>query len=59
MAYVLNCDIEVNEFDLQSCYIQFWTISLGKDMNHLVSQLWIKYLRFYFSTMMALALNNL
>ena len=31
VAYVLDCDIIVSEFELQSCYyIHFWTNTFGK-----------------------------
>ena len=37
MAKMLDCGLEVCEFKFQSHYsIQFWTNTLGKDMNHLL-----------------------
>ena len=43
MANVLGHDIVVSEFELQSCYyVKFRSYTLGKDMNHLIPQLWIK-----------------
>ena len=34
MAKVLDCEIVVSEFELQSVYyVHFWTNSFGKDMN--------------------------
>ena len=38
MTKVLDCGLEVNEFKLQLCYyIHFWTNTLGKGMNPLIS----------------------
>ena len=35
VANVLNCDLAVSEFELQSlCYAHFRTNTLGKDMNY-------------------------
>ena len=32
-----NYEIEVNEFELQSCYyVHFWTNTLGKGMSSLI-----------------------
>ena len=39
-AKVLDYNIAVREFDLQSCYyFNFWTNTLGKDMNPFIPQL--------------------
>ena len=38
MVNILECDIFVSEFKLESSYdINFWTINFRKDMNHLIS----------------------
>ena len=43
MANVLNCDILVSEFKLQSHYlIYFWTNTLGEKYKLPSSQLWVK-----------------
>ena len=37
VAKVLDCDLEVGKFKLQSrCYVYFWTNTLGKGMNLLI-----------------------
>ena len=37
VANVLDCDIKVNEFELQShYYVPFWTNTPGKGMNLLI-----------------------
>ena len=42
-ANVLDCNIVVREFDLQShYYVYFRTNTLGKDMNPLIPQLWFE-----------------
>ena len=44
MAKVLDCDLEVSEFEFQSCYYgHFQTNTLGKGMNLLIPQLRVKY----------------
>ena len=51
MANVLDCDLFVNEFKLQlRYYVHFRTNTLGKCMNLFISQLWVKWYRFYSST---------
>ena len=37
VANILNCNIVVSKFKLQSCYyVYFWTNALGKGMNPLI-----------------------
>ena len=53
VANVLDYDIAVNEFELQLLYeIPFRTNTLGKDMNLLISYLWVKKYHNSFSTRM-------
>ena len=60
MVKVLVCGIVVSEFELQSrYYIHFRTNNLGKGMNSLSSQLWVKLHDYCSSRRMTLALNNL
>ena len=55
----MDCGIVVSKFVLQSCYyVHFRINTLGKDMNPLSSQLWVKEYH-YCSRRIALALNNL
>ena len=43
VANILDCDITVNEFELQSCYcIHFWTNTYGKYMNPFSLHLLVK-----------------
>ena len=43
VANVLDCNIVINEFELQSCYyIDFRTNTLGKDINSLKGCIWLK-----------------
>ena len=43
MAKVLDCDLKVSDFELQSCYyIHFQTNNLMKGMNIRILQLWVK-----------------
>ena len=43
MAKVLNCDLEVNEFELQSrYYVHFWTNTKRKGMKTAISKLCVK-----------------
>ena len=38
VAHILDCDIVMSEFELQSRYfVHFWTNTLGKRMNLLIS----------------------
>ena len=38
MFNMLDCNLKVSEFKLQSCdYIHFWTYTLRKGMNYLIS----------------------
>ena len=43
MIDVFDCDIVVSEFELQSCYhVHFRTNTLGRVMNPLIPQMWVK-----------------
>ena len=44
MAQMLDCEIRVNEVELQSCYyVHFWTNALEKGMNPFIPiQLWVE-----------------
>ena len=57
VANMLNCD--VSKFKLQSRnYIHFQTNTIGKDINSLIPQLWLKIYHYCSSTKMDLALHN-
>ena len=59
MVKARDCGIVVREFVLQSrYYVHFRANTLGKGMNPLPSQLWVKEYHYCFSRI-ALALNNL
>ena len=50
MAKVQDCDIVVNEFELQwRCYARFRSNTLGKGMNSLIPYPWIKKLLFFYN----------
>ena len=58
MAKVLDCSLEISEFELQSpYYVHFRTNTLEKGMNLLIPQLCVKLHHCCSSTRMALALN--
>ena len=60
MVKAMDCGIVVSEFKLQSpSYDQFRTNALGKGMNPLFLQLWVKKYHYCSSKRMALVLNNL
>ena len=60
MVNVLDCGIDLSEFELQSrYYILFWTNTLEKGMKLLIPQLWIKSYHCFSYTRMVLVLNNL
>ena len=47
MVNVLDCDLEVGEFELQlRFYVHFWTNTLGKDVNPLISPIMVGWLDF-------------
>ena len=49
MVKVLNCSLEVSEFKLQMrYYVHLWTNTLGKGMNPLISQTWVKLYQYCF-----------
>ena len=50
----LDSNIVASEFELQSWYY----IVFGKDMNPLISKLWVKYYHIYSSTRTGSVLNN-
>ena len=59
MAKMLNCDLEVNEFEIQSrYYVPSRTNIFGKGISTLFPQLHVKKYHYYSSTMIALTLNN-
>ena len=56
---MLNCDIVVSKFELQSCYYVYFKIFLGKAWTPLSPLLlWVKKYHCCSSTRMAFALNN-
>ena len=60
MVKAMDCGIVVSEFVLQSRYsVHFQANTLGKGMNPISSQLWVKYYHYCSSRRIALALNNL
>ena len=43
VANVMDCDVRVSEFELQTpYYVQFQTYTLWKSMNPLIPKLWVK-----------------
>ena len=43
MVKLLDCDLEVSEFEMQShYYVLFKTNAIGKGMNSLIPQPWVK-----------------
>ena len=60
MVKRMDCGIVVSEFKLQSrYYVHFYSNTLGKSMNPLSYQLWVKQYHYFSSRRIALALNNL
>ena len=59
MANVLDCNIVISEFKLQSrINFQFYTNTFRKVGNLLSPKLRVKYYQYCFSTNLILALNN-
>ena len=56
---VLDCLLDVSEFDLQLCYcVHLFTNTLEKHQPSYIAVLWVEYHHYYSSTKMDLAFNN-